>query len=157
MHRFDVHRIFFGQKCDLTNYQIRVYGSPRVKAIATRDPDVEKVQAAITIALSQAFDPLSRDFHKVYFFVPDDRKPWVIEQIRSMATALTKRIRAEQAEGPEVKERGQKVLRVLKEWIGQLNITSGTTSWPTLPPDHWAAFGYTSKDKIPSWVNVALG
>jgi hypothetical protein len=158
MHKFDIHRIFFGQKSDLTNYQVRVYGSPRIRAISTPDADVERVRTALTVGLHQAFDPISRDFHKVNIFIPPARRDWVVGQVRVMASDLTKRIRSDQAASPEAKAQGTKVLRILKEWIGSLQFpTNEGTPWPSIAPDYWAAFGYTDKDTVPSWVKIALG
>jgi hypothetical protein len=141
----------------MTNYQVRVYGSPRVRAISTTEADVERVRAALVLALHQGFDPIRRDFHRVNFFVPPLRRGWVVAQVGAMAEDLTKRIRSEQAASPEAKEQGIKVLRVLREWIQKLHFPGEGTAWPALAPEHWVAFGYTEKDPIPSWVKIALG
>lgn len=154
MHRFDVHRIFYGHKSEITNYQVRVYGSPRIKAIGTKDLDQERAQAAFVLALAEAFDPSTRDFRNVVFYVSENTRTWVLSQIKDMAESLTKRIKKEMSE-PERKEQGQKILRLLRQWIAHLHVGSG--DWPATPPAHWAAFGFTESDPIPSWLKRTLG
>lgn len=154
MHRFDVHRIFLGRNAEMSNYQIRVYGSPRVKAISTIEPDKEKAQTAIVVALSQAFDTTSRNFLPVYLFVPEERFGWLCVQVEEMAKALVKRLRSEST--AENKELTQKTLRVLREWLSQVHPGS-PSDWMSVAPDRWTAFGYTSNDPIPPWVKTTLG
>jgi hypothetical protein len=155
MHAFDVHRIFYGQKAELSNYQLRTYGSPRVRAISTADADVEKMQTAIVLALSFALDAPKRGFQRVYLFVPDHRNSWALAQIRTMAKGLTERIRSEMAANPDAKEQGQKILGALKEWLSHIQV--GTTTWPPLAPEQWVAFGFTERDSIPTWAKQGLG
>lgn len=153
MHRFDVHRIFFGQKAGLTNYQIRVYGSPRIKAIGTPEADPERVRAAIVLALSQVYDPVTRDLRPVVFYISEHRKEWVKAQIMEMAESLTKRIRSEMS-SPERKDQGQKILRLFREWIGNLTLSNVL---PSAPPELWTAYGYAETDQIPTWLKRTLG
>ena len=154
MHRFDVHRIFYGHQSEMTNYQIRVYGSPRIRAITAIGADKEKAQTAIVLALSMAFDPAMRTYLPVYLFVPERHVGWLVVQVQNMAEELVKRLRAEQT--PDTKEATTKILRILREWIA--NIRAGKPdSWMSVAPERWVAFGYTENDDIPAWVKTALG
>jgi len=155
MHKFDVHRIFYGRSAKISNYQIRVYGSPRVKAIESKEADKEKAQTAIVLALAQAFDASTRSCRPVYLFAPELRLGWICLQIESMAKNLAQRLRSEVVPGN--KEDTQRVLRVLKEWVAHIHPGS-PEKWMPVAPERWTAFGYMKDDPlIPEWLRLTLG
>lgn len=154
MRKFDVHRIFYGHRSELSNHQIRVYGSSRIRAISTAEADTEKAKTALVLALAQAFDPSARAYVPVILFTPKERVDWLCVQAHDVAKDVTLRLKAEIT--PENKDLTLRTLRILREWIS--NVRPGTTEeWMSPAPEKWAAFGYTEKDNIPSWLKVALG
>ena len=149
MTRFEVHHIFYGQDAVPTDYQARVLGSDRVKAIRCEGLDQELAQTAIVVALSQAYAP-QLAWRPVYVFCPDEATIKLFhEQLGLMATQLTTRLRAESAN----QALKTKVLSTLKCWIEQLRCGSGT--WPATEPPHWASYGYPEGAKVPAWVKRA--
>ena len=154
MNRSDVHRIFFGHQATMTSHQTRVYGSHRIKAINTNEPNIEKAQTALVVALSQALNPSTRSLHKVYFFVSEEHKDWLVAQATEMASSVTLRLRAQTNDVN--KEATKRILHLLKRWLHSVSF-GVPTEWMPSAPERWAAYGYTASDKIPSWVQSTLG
>lgn len=155
MNRFDVHRVFYGHKEELSNYQVRVYGSTRVRAVTGMGEDDQKLQLALVVALSQAFDPVMRSYHETFLFVPESLLEWARGRIQEMARSLTSRLR-EEASTSEQRALLKRVLRVLKDWLTSLKLLS-PEKWLASPPPRWAAYGYTAADQVPRWVKTCLG
>jgi hypothetical protein len=151
----DVQRAFLGRNPTELQLELYVKGA---RGVSSKERDPEKTDAVLFIAMGQAKESGTDNYHQVYVITPVTEKPWVLERIYNLALAWTDRVK--QAKAAKVKSNKpvdtRATMKLAKTWLERLQVGC-PSSWEDFPPpERWVAIGYTKEDAIPAWMRDAL-
>ncbi len=147
-HFRKMHAVYFGEEAP--KGAIRLYAKfPESRGFSASFGDRDQFRAVLLISLLSTLPEIrpfrESDFRGAYLLHPKSGREWLLEAIRSEATAIFGHLRAENEAG------AIKTLLVCFQ-----KMLTGHQVLQLTEPERWLAAGFKHDDPIPSWIKDRL-